>query len=93
MQKVGKEIHATDTGKALIKALPNEATHPDMTAIWEANLDKIAHRKLPYEAFMLPLTQSIAKLISNSQKLDTSQFAGLKSTKPRRKVRFPKNSS
>lgn len=93
MQKVGKEIHATDTGKALIKALPNEATHPDMTAIWEANLDKIAHRKLPYEAFMLPLTQSIAQLISNCQKLDTSQFAGLKSTKPRRKLRFPKNSS
>jgi len=82
MQKVGKEIHATDTGKALINALPSETTHPDMTAIWEANLDKIAQKQMRYEAFMLPLTESITQLINNSQQLDTSQFAGLKSSKP-----------
>jgi DNA topoisomerase-3 len=33
-----------------------------------------------YEAFMLPLTESITQLINNSQQLDTSQFAGLKSS-------------
>lgn len=82
MAKVGKEIHATDTGKALINALPSQTTHPDMTAIWEANLDKIAHRQMRYEAFMSPLTESITQLINSSQKLDTSQFAGLKSSKP-----------
>jgi DNA topoisomerase III len=82
MQKMGKDIHATETGKALIKALPSETTHPDMTAIWEANLDKIAHKQMRYEAFMLPLTESITQLINGSQKLDTSQFAGLKSSKP-----------
>jgi DNA topoisomerase-3 len=82
MQKVGKEIHATDTGKALINALPSQTTHPDMTAIWEANLDKISQRKMRYEAFMLPLTESITQLIDTSQQLDTSQFAGLKSSKP-----------
>lgn len=93
MQKMGKEVHASETGKALIKALPSETTHPDMTAIWEANLDKIAHRKLRYDAFMQPLTDSITRLISRSQELDTSQFAGLKSVKPARKKRFFKKKS
>jgi len=82
MLKAGKEIHATDTGKALINALPSQTTHPDMTAIWEANLDKISQRQMRYEAFMLPLTESITQLITSSQQLDTSQFAGLKSSKP-----------
>ncbi|MFT5540936.1 MAG: DNA topoisomerase-3 [Glaciecola sp.] len=88
MQKIGKEVHATETGTALINALPNEATYPDMTATWEANLNKIAQRELRYDGFMLPLTQSITQLISNSQQIDTSQFTGLKSTKPRGKKRF-----
>ncbi len=88
MHKIGKEIHATETGKALINALPSETTHPDMTAIWEANLDKIAQRQLRYEAFMQPLTESIAQLISASQQLDTTHFVGLKSARPARKKRF-----
>jgi len=93
MQKVGKEIHATQTGSALINALPSETTHPDMTAIWEANLTKIAHQQLRYEAFMKPLTESITQLINSSQQLDTSKFAGLKSVKPVAKKRFYKKKS
>lgn len=93
MQKVGKEIHATDTGKALINALPSETTYPDMTATWEADLDKIAQRQLRYDGFMQPLTESIARLIKNSQQLDTSQFAGLKTAKPIRKKRYFKKKS
>jgi DNA topoisomerase-3 len=93
MHKIGKEIHATETGKALINALPSETTHPDMTAIWEANLDKIAQRQLRYEAFMQPLTESITQLISRSQQLDTTHFGGLKSARPARKKRFFKKKS
>ncbi len=93
MQKVGKEVHATETGKALINALPSETTYPDMTATWEADLDKIAQRQLRYDGFMQPLTESIARLIDNSQQLDTSQFAGLKSSKPTRKKRYFKKKS
>ncbi|MFQ3237219.1 MAG: DNA topoisomerase-3 [Paraglaciecola sp.] len=90
MQKTGKDIHATATGKALINTLPGETTRPDMTAIWEANLNKIAHRQLGYQDFMLPLTQSIGRLINGSQQLDTSQFAGLPCTKPKRKKAWRK---
>ena len=91
MQKNGKEIHATLTGKALINALPSEATQPDMTAIWESNLDKIAQRQMRYQDFMLPLTQSIGNMISSSQQIDTSLFAGLASTKPAYKKKWRKN--
>lgn len=90
MLKSGKEIHATDTGKALINALPEQTTQPDMTAIWEANLDKIAQKTMRYEAFMQPLTESITQLINGSQQLDTSQFAGLASGKPARKKAWGK---
>lgn len=90
MQKVGKEVHASETGKALINALPSETTYPDMTATWEADLDKIAQRQLRYDGFMQPLTESIARLIDNSQQLDTSQFAGLKSSNPARKKPYYK---
>lgn len=93
MQKVGKEVHATETGKALINALPSETTYPDMTATWEADLDKIAQRQLRYDGFMQPLTESIVRLIDNSQQLDTSQFAGLKSSKPARRKRYFKKKS
>lgn len=88
MHKTGKEIHATDTGKALINALPSETTHPDMTAIWEAKLDEISHRKLRYDAFMEPLTHTITELINNTKAIDASQFAGLKKTRPAGKKRF-----
>jgi DNA topoisomerase-3 len=64
-----------------------------MTATWEADLDKIAQRQLRYDGFMQPLTESIARLIDNSQQLDTSQFAGLKSSKPPRKKRYFKKKS
>lgn len=88
MQKLGKEIHATDTGKALINALPSETTYPDMTAIWEAKLNAISQRQLRYDDFMEPLTHTITKLINNTQGIDASQFAGLKSAKPAGKKRY-----
>lgn len=90
MQKTGKEIHATATGKALINALPSEATQPDMTAIWELNLNKIAQRQMRYQDFMQPLTQSISQLINTSQQVDTSQFTGLASAKPSYKKKWRK---
>jgi DNA topoisomerase-3 len=90
MQKSGKEIHATPTGKALVNALPSESTLPDMTAIWEANLDKISQRQMRYQDFMQPLTQTIGELINASQRIDTSQFSGLASTKPAYKKKWRK---
>jgi len=63
LQRDGKHIKATIAGKALIAALPTEASLPDMTARWEAALNDICQRQLSYQAFMQPLTENLQRLI------------------------------
>ena len=40
------------TGKALINALPESVSRPDMTARWEAFLNDIVEKKATYAVFM-----------------------------------------
>ncbi len=42
VERVGRAIVSTETGRALIRSLPEVATTPDMTAAWEAALRAIA---------------------------------------------------
>lgn len=63
----GKSIRASETGRALIQALPPEATLPDMTARWEHALSAIEQRTLAYQAFMTPLQQELAQLVNDAQ--------------------------
>ncbi len=67
LQRQGKQILATATGKSLIAALPQSSTKPDMTAQWEAALLKISQKELSYQAFMQPLLGTLHNLISNAQ--------------------------
>ena len=62
----GKQIHATEAGRGLIKALPEEATLPDMTAHWESILNAISRRETVYSEFMKPLQTQLHKLIGDS---------------------------
>ena len=66
IQREGKQIRATIAGKALIAALPPEASLPDMTARWEAALNDICQRQQTYQAFMQPLTESLQRLINQA---------------------------
>ena len=66
LTRKGRQIHATDAGRGLIKALPEEATLPDMTAEWEATLNAISRRETHYSEFMNPLQAQLHKLIDNS---------------------------
>jgi DNA topoisomerase III len=67
LQHQGKSIRATETGKALIRALPMTASWPDMTARWEHALSAIEQRELPYQGFMQPLQQELARLVSEAR--------------------------
>jgi DNA topoisomerase-3 len=67
LQRQGKQILATSTGKSLIAALPEMTSKPDMTAQWEAALLKISQKELSYQAFMQPLLATLNDLISNAQ--------------------------
>jgi len=73
----GKQIHATDAGRGLIKALPEQATLPDMTANWEATLNAISHRETSYSDFMQPLQTQLRKLIADSSSGSVNSLRGV----------------
>ena len=77
----GKQIHATDAGRGLIKALPEEATLPDMTAHWEATLNAISRREAAYSDFMIPLHSQLRKLIENSGSDSINSLRGVTAKK------------
>jgi len=87
LHRQGKLIHATDAGKGLINALPEQCTKPDMTAQWEATLNNISEQKANYQGFMSPLTTTLTELITlASSQLPTS----LKGVKSNQKPAFKK---
>ena len=79
----GKSIRASETGRALIQALPPVATLPDMTARWEHALAAIEQRTLAYQAFIAPLQQELSQLVlaaQASQEAVRSLFAAIPAT-------------
>lgn len=67
LHKQGRFIHASETGRALIHALPDIAARPDMTANWEATLTKISEKSCRYQEFMQPLEATLQDLIQQAK--------------------------
>jgi len=74
LSRQGKKIIATETGVALVNALPLQATLPDMTAQWEASLTAISHKSASYLSFMNPLVSTVVEMVNGSSE---QQFTGL----------------
>jgi len=87
LQRQGKQIRATASGKGVINSLPESMTLPDMTAQWESMLDKISHREHNYADFMSPLQQTITSLIHNATQQLPTALRGLKQTGFKSKAR------
>ncbi len=89
LRREGKSIRATELGRALIQALPESTTVPDMTAQWERQLNDISEKTLKYDDFMQPLLNQLQRLIAQTSVLDVQAFHGIKTEKPafRRKGR------
>lgn len=85
LRRERKQIHSTSAGRGLIKALPETATTPDMTAHWESLLNAIGSRKASYAEFMQPLTESLYVLIEQSKATLPSRLAGLRASKAAKK--------
>ncbi|WP_285163000.1 DNA topoisomerase III [Shewanella goraebulensis] len=66
LQRQGKAIVATAVGSGLVNSLPESATTPDMTALWESSLDAISQKQLRYDAFMTPLITQLNELITQA---------------------------
>ncbi|NMH66066.1 DNA topoisomerase III [Shewanella salipaludis] len=77
----GKSILATEVGKGLINSLPESATRPDMTALWESSLNAISRKETRYQAFMQPLVESLTGLIAQAGAQLPTALAGLSSGK------------
>ncbi len=66
LKRQGKTIQAAEIGIALINALPEIATLPDMTAQWEASLTAISKKQATYTSFMQPLTTVVTEMVDGS---------------------------
>lgn len=84
----GKTIVATDVGKGLINSLPHSATTPDMTALWENNLDSMSRKETQYQAFMQPLISKIDELITQAGSTLPTALQGVKSPTPFKKKSY-----
>ncbi len=85
MVRQGKQIHDTDAGRGLIRSLPEAATHPDMTAHWEATLEQISQREASYNDFMDPLLTRLRELVAGSATNSVSALQGVKAVKTAKK--------
>jgi len=81
----GKEIHATQVGRKLITSLPAQISQPDMTALWESQLESINLQSLNYQTFISGIEQNLGQLIDEVKKIS---FTGLpQSSTPRKFTR------
>ncbi|WP_404340920.1 DNA topoisomerase III [Pseudoalteromonas mariniglutinosa] len=87
LQRQGKSILATDTGKALISALPKGLASPDLTAKWEASLSRIADQQMSYQQFLTPLLTELSQFVEHAQQCDSQVFAHLPKTPPKRRFK------
>ncbi|GAB3339954.1 DNA topoisomerase III [Chromohalobacter beijerinckii] len=59
-------LRATRTGRALIQALPDTATRPERTALWEQRLAEIAEGNADATAFLDTLVGDVHQLLSQA---------------------------
>lgn len=77
LERQGKSILATKTGKALINSLPESLITPDMTAKWEAGLNDICQGSGSYQGFMNELETNLNSLIEQAKTTNVEAFASL----------------
>jgi DNA topoisomerase-3 len=62
-----RQIVSTPTARALIGALPDVATQPDLTALWEATLRKVQDGQAPLENFLRAVRGQLGELIARAK--------------------------
>jgi DNA topoisomerase-3 len=82
LERQGKQIRASQAGKTLILALPEEISAPDMTAHWENRLTEISEQTCRYKEFMDPLKSVIINYMSTLVASEFKAIASVKQTQP-----------
>jgi DNA topoisomerase-3 len=76
LDRQGRQIVSTEIGRALIQSLPDGATRPDMTALWEAAMRRIVDRKLVLPAFTGMVIQQLRGLVESGRARGALSVAG-----------------
>ncbi len=84
----GKQIKATETGRALIESLPEQLTLPDMTAQWEASLESICQRQLNYQSFIEPLLNNLTQLVELAKQPPNQSLIAAAKNQPKKPNKF-----
>ena len=93
LQRQGKTITSTQAGRGLINSLPESATTPDMTALWESNLDAISRKEMRYQAFMSPMLENLHNLIDQAGKQLPTALQGVPSRPVKKKRLYKRKTS
>ena len=72
VERVGKQLRATDRGKELVKVVPDEVKSAKLTAEWESKLQQIEHGSLSETVFMSGIQQFIADMCRKYGSVDKS---------------------
>jgi DNA topoisomerase III len=62
-----RQVISTPTARALIRALPDVATQPDLTALWEATLRKVQDGQTPLEGFLHAVQDQLGELVERAK--------------------------
>lgn len=90
--KKGRTIQSTEAGRTLIFALPDSATQPDMTAIWEMQLTDISKKQAGYQQFMSDLQNKLPDLLRSPNPAVLQNFAQIVPLAKSHKPTYPKKS-
>ena len=69
VERVKRAIVSTETGRALVRSLPEVATTPDMTATWEAAMRAIAEGTQTLDAFLARVEAQLEQLVAEGRAL------------------------
>jgi DNA topoisomerase-3 len=67
--RAGRAIVSTETGRALVQSLPEVATTPDLTAVWEAALRAVAESRQTSGAFLDRVRAQLEELVAEGRAL------------------------
>ena len=65
VERVGKQLRATDKGKELITVVPDEVKSPKLTAQWETRLQQVEHGDYSEISFMQDIERFVKAMCSN----------------------------
>lgn len=72
VERVGKQLKATDKGTELIRVVPDEVKSPKLTAEWETKLQHIEHGKYSANDFMSEIGGFISSMCGKYGSVDKS---------------------